>query len=169
MTCPLHYKTKQGKIIYLTGNKIGELLRDAGKIIYLTGNKIGELLRNAVKKVCPDTTPDKLKQYSAHSLRVWACVLLDKAGKLQDYIKKRLRWMGDSFRMYLRDTAIIQHQHVNASIAASQEVVDQIAALPKDAFAMSTMMEGTDNPDMNKYGDKMDCKTTSLQRTTIHV
>ncbi len=61
------------------------------KVIYLTGNKIAELLWKAVKEVRPDTTPDKLKGYSAHSLRVWACVLLDKAGKLPDYIKKRLQ------------------------------------------------------------------------------
>jgi hypothetical protein len=45
-----------------------------GEMIYLTGNKIAELLRKAVKKVRPDTTPDELKQYSAHFLRVWACV-----------------------------------------------------------------------------------------------
>jgi hypothetical protein len=62
-----------------------------GKVIYLTGNKITELLRKAVKEVRPDTIPDELKQYSAHSLRVWACVLLDKSGKLPDYIKKKLR------------------------------------------------------------------------------
>jgi hypothetical protein len=80
-----------------------------GKVIYLTGNKIAKLLQKAVKKVCPDTTPDELKRYSTHSLRVWACVLLNEAGKLPDFIKKRLRWLGDSFRMYLRDTAIIQH------------------------------------------------------------
>jgi hypothetical protein len=61
-----------------------------GKVIYLTGNKIAELLQKAVKEVWPDTTLDKLKRYSAHSLRVWACVLLNKAGKLPDYIKKRL-------------------------------------------------------------------------------
>jgi hypothetical protein len=41
-----------------------------GKKIYLTGNKIAELLWKAVQKVRPDTTPDKLKQYSAHSLQV---------------------------------------------------------------------------------------------------
>jgi hypothetical protein len=41
-----------------------------GKVIYLTGNKIAKLLRKAIKKVCPDTTPDKLKRYSTHSLRV---------------------------------------------------------------------------------------------------
>ena len=52
-----------------------------GKVIYLTGNKIAELLRMAVKEVRPGTTPDELKRYSDHFLRVWACVLLDEAGK----------------------------------------------------------------------------------------
>ncbi len=128
-----------------------------GKVIYLTGNKIAELLYKAVKKVGPDTTPDELKNYSAHSLRVWACVLLDEAGKSPDYIKKRLRWLGDSFRMYLRDTAaIIQHQHVDALLAALQEVMDLITALPTDVIALSIMTEGTDDPDVHKYADKMD-------------
>jgi hypothetical protein len=127
-----------------------------GKVIYLTGNNIAELLWKAVKEVWPDTTSDKLKRYSTHSLRDWACVLLDKAGKLPDYIKKRLWWLGDSFRMYIRDTAIIQHQHVDALLAASQEVMDLIAALPMDVIALSTMTEGMDDPDMHKYADKMD-------------
>ncbi len=109
-----------------------------GKVIYLTGNKIAKLLRKAVKEVRPDTTPDKLKRYPAHSLRVWACILLDEAGKLPDYIKKRLCWLGDSFRMYLRDTAIIQHRHVDALLDASQEVMDLISALPMDLIALST-------------------------------
>jgi hypothetical protein len=127
------------------------------KISCLTGNKIAELLRKAVKKVHPDTTPDKLKQYSAHSLRVWACVRVNEAGKLPDYIKKRLRWLGDSFRMYLRDTAIIQHQHVDALLAALQEVMDLINALPKDIIAfLSTMTERMDNPDMHENADKVD-------------
>jgi hypothetical protein len=85
-----------------------------GKTLYLTGNKIAELLRAAVRAIRPDTTKEELKRYSAHSLRVWACVLLDEAGKSPEYIKKRLRWLGDSFQMYLRDTSIIQHQHVDA-------------------------------------------------------
>jgi hypothetical protein len=127
-----------------------------GKVFYLTGNKIAELLRKAAKEVRPNTTSDKLKQYSAHSLRVWACVLLNEAGKSPDYIKKRLRWLGDSFRMYLRDTAIIQHQHVDALLAASQEVMDLISALSMDIIALSTMTEGMDNPDMHKYADKTD-------------
>jgi hypothetical protein len=128
-----------------------------GKSIYLTGNKIAELLRKTVKSVRPDTTSEDIKQYSAHSLRVWACVLLDKAGKPPDYIKKRLHWLGDSFGMYLQDTLAIQLQHVDALREASWEIMDLISALPTDVIALSTSMtDGTNNPDMNEYSDKMD-------------
>jgi hypothetical protein len=126
-----------------------------GKVIYLNGNNTAELLRKAVKEVWPETTPDDFKRYSTHSLRVLACVLLSKAGKLLDYTKKRLCWLGYSFRMYLRDTAIIQHQHVGAMLAPLQEVMDLVAALPLDVVDLSTMMEGMDNPNMQKHTDKM--------------
>jgi hypothetical protein len=58
--------------------------------------------------------------------------------------------------MYLRDTAIIQHQHVDALLAALQKVIDLIAVLPTDIIALSTMTEGMDGPDMHKCVDKMD-------------
>ena len=128
-----------------------------GKSMYLTGNKIAELLRKAVKSVCLDTTPEDLKQYSAHSLRVWACILLDEAGKPPDYIKKWLCWLGDSFRMYLRDTLAIQLQHINALRKALQEVIDLISPLPMDIITLSiSMTDGTNDLDMNEYADKMD-------------
>ncbi len=44
---------------------------------------------------------------------------------------------------------------MNALLAASQEVM-LITALPKDGIALSTMTEGTDDPDMHEYPDKMD-------------
>jgi hypothetical protein len=95
--------------------------------------------------------------YFAHSLRVLACVLLDEAGKPPDYIKKRLRWLGDSFRMYLQDTLAIQHQHADALHEASREVMDLISALPMDVIALSTSMtNGTTDLDMNEYADEMD-------------
>jgi hypothetical protein len=75
---------------------------------------------------------------------------------LPDYIKKRLQWLGDSFRMHLRDTAIIQHQHVDALLAALQEVMDLITALPMDIIALSSIMEGINDPDMHEYADKID-------------
>jgi hypothetical protein len=59
--------------------------------------------------------------------------------------------------MYLRDTTKIQRQHLNALQGALQEVMDIIAALPKNVIALSTMMtEGSDNPDIHEYTDKMD-------------
>jgi hypothetical protein len=58
-----------------------------GESLYLTGGKIAELLRGLVKRIRPDTSPEDIKRYSAHSLRVLASVLLDEAGKSPDYIK----------------------------------------------------------------------------------
>jgi hypothetical protein len=58
--------------------------------------------------------------------------------------------------MYLRDTAIIQHQHVDALLAALQEVMEVISAFPINVIASSTMREGMDDPDIYKYADKTD-------------
>jgi hypothetical protein len=100
---------------------------------------------------------ENINWYSAHSLQVWACVLLDEAGKSPDYIKKRLRWLRDLFCLYLRDTAVIQHQHVNALRTASQASMDLISALPKDVLALSTTMtEVTEDTQMHEYADKED-------------
>jgi hypothetical protein len=113
-------------------------------------------LRKAVKTVCLDTTTEDLKRYSAHSLCVWACVLLDKAGKSPKDIKERLCWLGNSFRMYLRDSTKIQSQHLDALQAASQEIMDLIAASPDKVIARCTMTDGSDDPDMHEYADEMD-------------
>jgi hypothetical protein len=63
--------------------------------------------------------------------------------------------LGDSFRMHLRDTSVIQHQHVDALCTASQEVLDLIAALSMDVLTLSTTMANcTNDPDMREYVDK---------------
>ena len=94
------------------------------KRVYITGARIALLLRTAATKVHPTLSKKQLSRFSAHSLRVWACVLLDEAGMSPEFIKSRLRWMGNSFRMYLRDTAIIQDKHRDVLRAASQEILD---------------------------------------------
>ncbi len=84
-------------------------------------------------------------------------MLLDEAGKSPDYIKKRLCWLGDYFRMYLCDTSVIQHQHVDALQTASQAVMDLLSALPEDVIALSsTMTEVPDNSRMQDYADEED-------------
>ena len=40
--------------------------------------------------------------------------------------------MGNSFRMYLRDTDVIQYKHLNILQAASQEVINLIGADTKE-------------------------------------
>jgi len=130
-----------------------------GALAYITGSRIAFLLRAAARAVHPTISKEEEQRYSAHSLRVWACVLLDEAGKSPDYIKKRLRWMGDSFRMYLRDTRVIQDQHREALRASSEEVMDIVGALPGDILRLSTMSDGTaagDGDDMGVYHDDMD-------------
>ncbi len=129
-----------------------------GVLAYLTGSRIAFHFRAAARAVRPNITKDEEQQYSAHSMRVWACVLLDEAGKSPDYIKKRRRWMGDSFQVYLRDTHVIQDQHREALRASSEEVMDLVSALPADILCHSIMSEGTadDEEDMGVYQDDMD-------------
>ncbi len=45
---------------------------------------------------------------------------------------------------------------MDSLLAALQEVVDLISALPTDVIALSTMTEGMDDPDMHEYTDEMD-------------
>ena len=97
------------------------------KLVYLTGKCIAILFREALTAIHPKSLKANLSQYLAHLLRVWACVLLDKAGMSLEFIMSRLRWMGNSFRMYLRDTGIIQDEHRDIVRAASQEVIDLIS------------------------------------------
>ena len=66
--------------------------------------------------------------------------------------------MGDSFRMYLRDTHVIQDQHREALRASSEEVMDLVSALPADILRISIMSEGIagEEEDMGVYHDDMD-------------
>ncbi len=83
-------------------------------LAYISGSRIAILFRAAARAMHPNISKEEEQQYSAHLLQVWACVLLNKARKSPDYIKKCLRWMGDSFWMYLRDTLVIQDQYHKA-------------------------------------------------------
>ena len=59
-----------------------------GDMAYITGSRIAIHFRAVARAMRPNISKDDEQQYSAHSMRVWACVLLDEAGKLPDYIKK---------------------------------------------------------------------------------
>ncbi len=66
--------------------------------------------------------------------------------------------MGNSFRMYLRDTDVIQDKHLDILRAASQEVIDLIGA-DTDALLLE-IATGLSNieldNEMGEYEDDMD-------------
>jgi len=103
---------------------------------YLTGSKIAEVLQATASLVHPELTNDEISRFSSHSGRVWALVLLDEAGMSPEFIQFRLRWLGASYRLYLRDTSVIQRKHISALNEASNEVVQLLGKnstiLPSD-------------------------------------
>ena len=102
---------------------------------YLTGNKIAEILQLIAMVVHPDLTDKELKKFFSHSGRVWALVLLDEAGMTPDFMKSHLRWMGESYRLYLWDTSTLQYKHVDALKKESDKIHDSL-----DAIATSSLM-----------------------------
>jgi hypothetical protein len=129
----------------------------------ITGSKIATLFRKAVKKVQPSTSANNLKRYSTHSLCVWACVILDKAGMSPSFIQKRLRWLGDSVKMYLRDTKAIQDKHLAALQLASSNIMALIGTPPDDIIHLIATMSDLKVPNdivkddqMGAYIDEMD-------------
>ena len=93
---------------------------EADKIHYVTDIEINKVLKEAAKAAHGITDPKDLQKYTSHSIRVGACVLLHVSGKSPDFIKFRLRWRSDSFRMYLRNLPALALQHVEA-IQQAQE------------------------------------------------
>jgi hypothetical protein len=81
---------------------MGVFVNKQGITKYFTGgSKITEVLQSIAKACHPDLTRYELMRFSSHSGRVWAIVFLDKAGMNPNFIKSQLRWMGDSYRLYL--------------------------------------------------------------------
>jgi len=66
--------------------------------------------------------------------------------------------MGNFFRMYLRDTDVIQDKHLNILQAASQEVIDLIGANTKALISeLATGLTNVELDDeMGEYEDDMD-------------
>lgn len=119
---------------------LGVFINHQGIKRYLTGSKIADLLRAVAKEVHPDMSKEELSKMSSHSGRVWALVLLDEAGMSPSFIKARLRWLGDSYRLYLRDTSVIQQHHIRALNPASDEIINIV-----DCANLPTIVPTDDN------------------------
>jgi len=68
----------------------------------------------------PRTNRKELMHWSAHSLRVGACVLLHGSGVSATQIKWILHWRSDAFMVYLRNLSVLadaQHQGLDRAAA----------------------------------------------------
>jgi hypothetical protein len=123
---------------------MGVFVNTNGIVKYLTGNKTSEVLQSVAKACHADLTKDEIMCFSSHSGRVWAVVILDEAGMQPDFIKSRLRWMGDSYRLCLQDTSILQQKHLKALDRTSTEFTTLIGenrmTLP-DVFPVDNTMD----------------------------
>jgi hypothetical protein len=115
-------------------------------LLFITGSRIATLLHEAVKKVRPSTLADNLKKYSAHFLRVWACVLLDEVGMSPSFIQKLLHWLEDSFKMCLHDTKAIQDKHLAALHLASANVMALMHTPPDNVVCLTATMSNLNIP-----------------------
>jgi hypothetical protein len=59
----------------------------------------------------PVKDQEQLRKWSAHSLRVGACVIIHSMGMSTAQIKFLLRWRSDAFMVYLRNTATLANRH----------------------------------------------------------
>ena len=58
-----------------------------------------------------------------HSGRVWAVDLLDEAGMSPEFIKSRLHYLSDAYRLYLCNTSVIQSKHTDALNKDSENII----------------------------------------------
>lgn len=122
----------------------------SGNRKYLTAGKLTEHIRKCVKKAHPDMSDEEIKLFSCHSLRVWACMLLHQMGKSGDYIRVRLRWLSEAYRIYLRDSDESAKQHNEALSKNGQEIRHMLnpQILPEQVHH-----EVTEDENMGEYID----------------
>jgi len=121
-----------------------------GAIKYLTAKKVAEVFRKAARKAHPGLLNEEYSKISVHSLRIWACVLLDEeAGQKAGTIKQRLRWVSESYRVYLRDTTKTSKQHLAVLDEAMASVLALLEASPEDVCPSVTPEDLT----MGNYQD----------------
>jgi hypothetical protein len=131
--CPVHAAYR----IYLRSIELGippdqpmaVFSNHHSQIKYLTTSKITEVLQNIARMAHPDWPQEDIKKIGSHSFRVWALVLLAEAGKKSHEMKNRLRWLGESFRLYLRDTAVSSRQHSDAMKKTSDQFLSFLSNL----------------------------------------
>ena len=100
---------------------------EKGNLRRITETEIVAALRTSAQHVYgldPHTADGKkaLSMWTAHSLRIGACVILHNAGFTDIQIQRLLRWRSDAFTEYLRNLAVLALKQTTA--------IDEAGAMP---------------------------------------
>ena len=90
------------------------------KVVHMTQREVEVEMQSCAKKLYNLTSKEDLGRYTAHSVRVGACVALHAAGASVMTIQFRLRWRSDKFKNYLRQVNQLAEAH-NISMNAVSE------------------------------------------------
>ena len=71
------------------------------------------MLQEAAAFVYDIKDKKELSKFTAHSIRVGACVNLHSQGQSGENIKFRLRWRSDAFMMYLKNIIASAERHMD--------------------------------------------------------
>lgn len=93
------YKAPDGRVCLITSDDITKHMRDIASFLY---------------KLDPVKDAEDLQRWSAHSLRVGACVFLHAKGFGPIDIKWILRWESDAYKVYLRNFTGLSDRHTQA-------------------------------------------------------
>ena len=88
-----------------------EKTKTKNKVSYIDDKHICRVLREAASSIYNIKSKDELSKFTAHSIRVGACVLLHSQNVTAEDIQFRLRWRSDAFRMYLRNVIQLAVKH----------------------------------------------------------
>ena len=81
---------------------------------YIDDVHIKSILQEAARRVYNIKCKKDLSNFTSHSVRVGACVLLHAQNVSPEDIKFRLRWRSDTFRTYLRNILPLAERHTDA-------------------------------------------------------
>ena len=97
------------------GETLAKFTDKKGHTHFITNTMISRHLQQSAKRVYNIRSRALLAMWSAHSIRVGACVSLSEAKKDAPFIQVRLRWRSLAFKDYLRNTITLAQQHTDAS------------------------------------------------------
>ena len=91
-----------------------ETKKTQNKTNYIDDTHIKSILQEAASKIYNIKCKKELSNFTSHSIRVGACVLLHAQNVSAEDIKFRLRWRSDTFRTYLRNILPLAERHKEA-------------------------------------------------------